>query len=93
MTPLQARTTSRRAGLLHSCLLRPMIPMRYLTDADALTRCAERTDIRFEDRPNDDPRVYVDGYEASAELRTETCAAAASAIAGWVRIFSSISRG
>lgn len=37
MTPLQARTTSRRAGLLHSCLLRPMIPMRYLTDADALT--------------------------------------------------------
>lgn len=37
MTPLQARTTSCRAGLLHSCLLRPMIPMRYLTDADALT--------------------------------------------------------
>ena len=37
MTPLQARTTSRRAGLLHSCPLRPMIPMRYLTDADALT--------------------------------------------------------
>lgn len=52
-----------------------------LSDHEALTRCAERTDIRFEDRPHDDPLVYVDGYEASAEIRTETCAAAASAIA------------
>ena len=51
------------------------------SDPEALARCAERTDVRFEDRPNDDPLVYVDGAEASAELRTEICAAAASAIA------------
>ena len=51
------------------------------SDPEALTRCAERTHVRFVDRPHDDPLVYVDGVEASAELRTETCAAAASAIA------------
>lgn len=51
------------------------------SDPEALARCAERTEIRFVDRPGDDPAVFVDGVEASAELRTETCAAAASAIA------------
>lgn len=51
------------------------------SDEDALARCAERTDVRFEYRPFDDPLVFVDGAEASAELRTESCAAAASAIA------------
>lgn len=60
------------------------------SDQDALTRCAERTDVRFEDRPNDDPLVYVDGLEASAELRTETCAAAASAIAAIPEVRSAL---
>ena len=34
------------------------------SDAEALGRCAARTDVRFEDRPNDDPLVFVDGAEA-----------------------------
>jgi cytidylate kinase len=51
------------------------------SDPEALARCALRTDVRFEDRPGDDPLVYVDGAESSADLRTETCAATASAIA------------
>lgn len=50
-------------------------------DIEALVRVAGNSDIRFEDRPGDDPAVFVNGQEASAELRTETCGAAASAIA------------
>ncbi|MGD9583964.1 MAG: (d)CMP kinase [Lysobacterales bacterium] len=50
-------------------------------DIEALVRVAGDSDIRFEDRPGDDPAVFVNGQEASAELRTETCGAAASAIA------------
>lgn len=50
-------------------------------DKDALARCALETDIRFQDRPNDDPKVLVNGAEAGADLRTEIAGAAASAIA------------
>ncbi len=50
-------------------------------DVDALVRVAGESEIRFEDRRGDDPAVFVNGQEASAELRTETCGAAASAIA------------
>lgn len=50
-------------------------------DKDALARCALETDIRFQDRPNDDPLVFVNGAEAGADLRTEIAGAAASAIA------------
>jgi len=52
-----------------------------LTDGDAVARIAETTEVRFVDRPGDDPQVYVNEVEASAELRTETCGATASAIA------------
>jgi cytidylate kinase len=52
-----------------------------LADAEALARCARDVDLRFVDRGGDDPLVYVNGVEASAELRTETCGATASAIA------------
>lgn len=53
-----------------------------LSDAEAVTRCAQRTRIDFRD-PGDggDTRVLVDGHDATDELRTETCGAAASAIA------------
>ncbi|HET8899900.1 MAG TPA: (d)CMP kinase [Rhodanobacteraceae bacterium] len=53
-----------------------------LTDAAAVTRCAESTRISFRD-PGDggDTRVIVNGHDASDELRTETCGAAASAVA------------
>lgn len=53
-----------------------------LSDAEAVTRCAETTRISFRD-PKDggDTRVIVNGHDATDELRTETCGAAASAIA------------
>jgi cytidylate kinase len=53
-----------------------------LSDADAVTRCARITRSRFA-RPKDggETRVIVNGHDATDELRTETCGAAASAIA------------
>ncbi|HET6632782.1 MAG TPA: (d)CMP kinase [Rhodanobacteraceae bacterium] len=53
-----------------------------LSDAEAMTRCAQGTRISFRD-PGDggDTRVIVNGHDATDELRTETCGAAASAIA------------
>jgi len=53
-----------------------------LSDADAVTRCAETTKISFRD-PKDghETRVIVNGHDATDELRTETAGAAASAIA------------
>lgn len=53
-----------------------------LSDADAVTRCARETGIGF--RPAEDggdTRVLVNGIDATADIRTETCGAAASAIA------------
>jgi cytidylate kinase len=52
-----------------------------LSDAAALERCARETDVRFEERDGHEPRVFVDGVDATDELRTETAGAAASAIA------------
>jgi len=51
-----------------------------LSDPEAITRCAQSTRIRFVDR-GDETRVLVNGHDATDELRTETCGAAASAIA------------
>jgi len=53
-----------------------------LSDADAVTRCAETTKITFRD-PKDggETRVFVNSHDATSEIRTETCGAAASAIA------------
>ena len=53
-----------------------------LSDAAAVTRCAETTKIVFRD-PKDggETRVVVNGHDATDELRTETCGAAAAAIA------------
>ena len=53
-----------------------------LSDAEAVTRCAETTKIHFRD-PKDggETRVIVNSHDATDELRTETAGAAASAIA------------
>jgi cytidylate kinase len=53
-----------------------------LSDADAVTRCAQTTKISFRD-PKDgrETRVIVNGLDATDDIRTETCGAAASAIA------------
>ncbi|SRR5579883_293717 len=53
-----------------------------LSDAEAVTRCAQQIKIAFRD-PKDggETRVIVNGVDATDELRTETAGAAASAIA------------
>ena len=53
-----------------------------LSDADAVTRCAQTTKITFRDmKDGGETRVFVNGHDATDEIRTETCGAAASAIA------------
>jgi len=52
-----------------------------LSDASALVRCAFATQIGFREDAGGEPRVIVNGVDATDELRTETAGAAASAIA------------
>src|SRR5579859_2374881 len=53
-----------------------------LSDAEAVTRCAQTTKIRFQAAADgNDTHVLVNGHDATDELRTETAGAAASAIA------------
>ena len=52
-----------------------------LSDASALVRCTFDTEVSFRDEPGGEPRVLVNGVDATTELRTETAGAAASAIA------------
>ncbi|WP_426269116.1 (d)CMP kinase [Dyella kyungheensis] len=53
-----------------------------LSDAEAVTRCAQTTKIRFlAATDGSDTRVMVNGHDATDELRTETAGGAASAIA------------
>ena len=55
-----------------------------LSDADAVTRCAEATGIAFAAAADgSETRVVVNGHDATDEIRTETCGAAASAIAAF----------
>ena len=50
-----------------------------LSDASALVRCTFDTRVSFREEPGSEPRVLVNGVDATAELRTETAGAAASA--------------
>ncbi len=52
-----------------------------LNDHAGLAALAQRTDIRFRTDGDAEPRVLVDGVDATDALRTETAGAAASAIA------------
>ncbi len=52
-----------------------------LNDHAGLALLARRTDIRFRTDGDSEPRVLVDGVDATDDLRTETAGAAASAIA------------
>jgi cytidylate kinase len=52
-----------------------------LSDEQAVAQCAGRTEIRFETQGAGEPRVIVNGKDATRELRTESAGAAASAIA------------
>jgi cytidylate kinase len=51
------------------------------SDAEAVAACAARTDIRFTSGADGEPHVWVNGKDATRALRSETAAAAASAIA------------
>jgi CMP/dCMP kinase len=53
-----------------------------LSDAEAVTRCAQETKIGFRaSADGGETHVVVNGMDATDELRTETCGAAASAVA------------
>ena len=53
-----------------------------LSDADAMTRCAQTTRITFRGgKEGRETHVFVNSLDATDEIRTETCGAAASAIA------------
>ncbi|MDB6163502.1 MAG: (d)CMP kinase [Xanthomonadaceae bacterium] len=52
-----------------------------LSDASALVRCTFGTRVEFVEKDNAEPRVVVNGMDATDVLRTETAGAAASAIA------------
>jgi cytidylate kinase len=52
-----------------------------LSDAAAVAACAARARIRFETDGAGEPRVIVNGKDATHQLRMETAGAAASAIA------------
>lgn len=52
-----------------------------LSDPSALVRCTFDTRVEFRDHPSGEPRVVINGVDATDELRTETAGAAASAIA------------
>jgi CMP/dCMP kinase len=52
-----------------------------LSDAAALVRCTFDTQIGFVEEGHDEPRVIVNGIDATDDIRTETAGAAASAIA------------
>lgn len=53
-----------------------------LSDAEAVAICARRTKLAFKGGDKDsEPRLLVNGVDATDEIRTETAGAAASAIA------------
>ncbi|PKM05793.1 MAG: cytidylate kinase [Gammaproteobacteria bacterium HGW-Gammaproteobacteria-4] len=64
-----------------------------LSDADALLRCTEETRVQFREAgdPEAEPRILVNGVDATDELRTETAGAAASAIAAIPQVRSALS--
>lgn len=61
-----------------------------LADPAALVRCAFDTRIGFDERPDGELRVIVNGVDATDELRTETAGAAASAIAAVSEVRSAL---
>lgn len=61
-----------------------------LSDASALVRCAFDTEVEFREAGDGEPRVLVNGSDATDELRTETAGAAASAIAAIPEVRSAL---
>lgn len=61
-----------------------------LSDVAALVRCTHATEVGFRDSAEGEPRVLVNGIDATDELRTETAGAAASAIAAIPEVRSAL---
>jgi CMP/dCMP kinase len=61
-----------------------------LSDASALVRCTFDTEVGFREAGDGEPRVLVNGSDATDELRTETAGAAASAIAAIPEVRSAL---
>ena len=61
-----------------------------LSDAAAVAACASRTVIRFDGDGDGEPKVWVNGREATHQLRMETAGAAASAIAAHPEVRSAL---
>ncbi len=61
-----------------------------LSDASALVRCTFDTRVAFREDPAGEPRVLINGTDATDELRTETAGAAASAIAAIPEVRSAL---
>lgn len=61
-----------------------------LSDASALVRCTFDTEVGFRETGDGEPRVLVNGSDATDELRTETAGAAASAIAAIPEVRSAL---
>ena len=52
-----------------------------ITETENLADCASRTDIKFVTQLDDEPLIYVNNKDATAEIRSELAGAMASALA------------
>lgn len=52
-----------------------------LDEPEELAECASRTDIKFVTQSTDEPMIYVNSKEATAEIRSELAGSMASALA------------
>lgn len=52
-----------------------------LDEPENLADCASRTDIKFITQDHEEPKIFVNGKEATAEIRSELAGAMASALA------------
>jgi cytidylate kinase len=52
-----------------------------ITETENLADCALRTNIKFVTQHNDEPTIYINNKEATAEIRSELAGAMASALA------------
>ena len=52
-----------------------------ISEAESLADCALRTNIKFVTQDNEEPKIYINETEATAEIRSELAGAMASALA------------
>lgn len=57
-----------------------------LDEPEELAKCASRTDIRFITQLYDEPKIIVNGKEATADIRSELAGSMASALAAQAKV-------